>query len=171
VINLWVPRIAKFARGSTPRWLGWQMKRTPRALIGSFVMLFAALHASAAAHPPISPGNAACSSCHADKTSGKSVHSAGELSCTLCHLVTTEGGVTTVSLAVPKQQICFACHEPSTEWQPNSPAMKGSCLDCHDAHSSGHFFLLREGADARRQIQSLRSPRREHEPAIGRAVP
>jgi len=171
VINFCGPWIANSVRVGAPPWLGCQMKRTPSALIGSLAMLFAALQACAAAHPPIAPGNVACSSCHADKTRGKSVHSAGELSCTLCHLVTTEGGVTTVNLAVPQQQICLACHEPSTEWQPNVPAMKGPCLDCHDAHSSSHFFLLREGADARRQIQSLRSLRGKQEPATGRAVP
>jgi predicted CXXCH cytochrome family protein len=126
------------------------MKYTPSALIGSLLLLLAAaIQSSAVEHPGILPKNANCSSCHADKTSGKSVHSAMEVSCTVCHLVKTEGDMTTIYLAMPRQEICFACHEKSAELQQHSPAVKGQCVDCHDTHSSSRPFLLRGQAGVR----------------------
>jgi predicted CXXCH cytochrome family protein len=122
------------------------MKYTPSALIGSLLLLLAAaMQAFAVEHPGILPKDANCSSCHADKTSGKSVHSAMAVSCTVCHLVKTEVDMTTINLAMPRQQICFACHEKSAELQQHSPVVKGQgqCVDCHDIHSSSRRFLLR----------------------------
>jgi len=128
------------------------MKHTPSALLGSLlVLLAAALQASTIEHPGILPKDANCSSCHADKTSGKSVHSAMALSCTVCHLAKTEGDMTTLNLAMPKEKICFACHEKSAELQQHSPAVKGQCVDCHDTHSSSRRSLLREQADVRQR--------------------
>lgn len=137
------------------------MKYMPAVPIGSLLLLLAAvLQASAVEHPATLPKDADCASCHADKTSGKSVHSAGAISCTLCHLVKTEGDMTTMNLAVPKEQICFACHEASTELQKHLQAVKGQCVDCHDAHRSGHRLLLREQADThRRQLRAGTNPR------------
>jgi predicted CXXCH cytochrome family protein len=126
------------------------MKYTSSALIGSLLLLLAAaIQSSAVEHPGILPKDANCSSCHADKTSGKSVHSAMEVSCTVCHLVKTEGDMTTINLAMPRQQICFACHEKSAELQQHSPVVEGQCVDCHDIHSSRRRFLLRGQADVR----------------------
>jgi len=123
---------------------------TPSALIGSLLLLLAAtMQASTIEHPGIIPKDASCSSCHAGKTSGKSVHSAMALSCTVCHLVKTEEDMTTMDLAMPKEKICFACHEKSAELQQHSPVVKGQCLDCHDTHSSGRRSLLREHVDIR----------------------
>ena len=51
--------------------------------------------------------------------------------------------MTTLNLAMPKEQICFACHEKSAALQHHVPAAKGTCLDCHDAHSSDQRMLLR----------------------------
>jgi len=128
------------------------MKHTPSALLGSLLLLLAAaLQASTIEHPGILPKDANCSSCHADKTSGKSVHSAMALSCTVCHLAKTEGDMTTLNLAMPKEKICFACHEKSAELQQHSPAVKGQCVDCHDTHSSSRRSLLREQADVRQR--------------------
>jgi predicted CXXCH cytochrome family protein len=44
---------------------------------------------------------------------------------------------------MPKQKICFACHQESTALQEHVPAVKGQCVDCHDAHSSDRKMLLR----------------------------
>jgi len=74
------------------------------------------------------------------------VHSAMATPCTVCHLATTEGDMTIVNLLMPKQKICFACHEKSGEARLHSSGVKGECVDCHDAHSSGRRMLLREGA-------------------------
>ena len=130
------------------------MNTNPRILfvkLGSLLLvLVLAMQASAIEHPGIIPRDADCSSCHANKTRGKSVHSAMLLSCTVCHLAQTEGDMTTLTLAWPKEKICSACHEGSVELQQHSPVVKGQCVDCHDTHSSGRRSLLREQVDVRR---------------------
>lgn len=90
-----------------------------------------------------------CSSCHGDKATGKSVHSAMALSCTVCHLAQTQGDMTTLTLLMPKPKICFACHEEIVSVGQHRPAAKGLCLDCHDAHNSNRRMLLREETNAR----------------------
>lgn len=119
--------------------------RSPRALTASLLLLLAtATQAFAVEHPGVIPKDANCSSCHAAKTTGKSVHSAMALACTVCHLAKTQGDMTTLNLAMPKAQICFACHEKSAELQQHSPPAKGLCVNCHDSHSSARRMLLRE---------------------------
>ena len=121
-------------------------KKHPASLVITFVvLLWATAHAAfAVEHPGVVPKDAACSSCHASKVRGKSVHSAMVTSCTVCHLAKTQGDMTTVVLAMPKEQICFACHERATQSQLHSSGVKGKCVDCHDAHSSDQRMLLRE---------------------------
>jgi len=130
------------------------MNTNPRILfvkLGSLLLvLVLAMQASAIEHPGIIPRDANCSSCHANKTRGKSVHSAMLLSCTVCHLAQTEGDMTTLTLAWPKEKICSACHEGLVALQQHSPVVKGQCVDCHDTHSSGRRSLLREQVDVRR---------------------
>lgn len=106
-------------------------------------IFFLAVSAWGVEHPGVIPSGAECSSCHAKKISGKSVHSAMATPCTVCHLAKTQGDMTTLNLAMPKEQICFACHEKSAALQHHVPAAKGTCLDCHDAHSSDQRMLLR----------------------------
>lgn len=117
-----------------------------------FLLLVAAgaRHASAGEHPGILSKDADCSSCHADKTRGRSVHSAMAMPCIVCHLAKTQGDMTTLNLAMPKEQICFACHQTSTAWRKHSPIVKGQCVDCHDAHRSSSRWLLREQAECLR---------------------
>ncbi len=64
--------------------------------------------------------------------------------CTVCHVATTKGDMTTLSLVMPKSQICFARHEKSAAFRDHTPPVKGSCIQCHDAHSSERLMLLRE---------------------------
>ena len=121
------------------------------ATLGSLLLLLVpAVQASFFEHPGIIPKDANCSTCHANKTKGKSVHSAMQLSCTVCHLVRTEGDMTTLNLAWPKEKICSACHEGSVQLQRHSQVVKGQCVDCHDTHSSSRRSLLREQVDVRR---------------------
>lgn len=94
-------------------------------------------------HPGVVPIDAECTSCHAAKIRGKSVHSVMATSCEVCHVTQTRGDMTLVSLSMPKQKICFACHQESTAMQLHLPAVKGQCIDCHDAHSSERKMLLR----------------------------
>lgn len=93
------------------------------------------------AHPGIAP-DARCSSCHGDKTRGKSVHAALAISCMVCHMLTSQGNATTIALTAPKEQICFGCHQRSTEADQHTPKVKGQCVDCHDSHSSARPMLL-----------------------------
>jgi predicted CXXCH cytochrome family protein len=126
--------------------------KTPALVAGALLLsLTAVIPANAVEHPGILHKDDNCLSCHADKTRGKSVHSVMASACTVCHLAQTQGDMTTLSLAMPKEQICFACHEKSTELQQHSPAVKALCVQCHDAHSSNRRMLLREQVDVRRR--------------------
>jgi len=124
------------------------MKHTPGALIVPFLsLLVLAAQAAPVEHPGILPKDAVCSSCHADKTQGKSVHSAMALPCTVCHLIETKGDMTTLNLFAPKGTICFACHEKSAPLPRHSSDAKARCVECHNSHSSSRPALLREEAD------------------------
>lgn len=121
----------------------------------ALLLLPAGMSASAVEHPIEHPGvlpkDANCSSCHANKIKGKSVHSAMAIPCTVCHLATTEGDMTTLILSMPKEKICFACHDKDKSAQaqrhkPTAKGLKGECVDCHDSHSSSRRSLLREQA-------------------------
>lgn len=120
------------------------MKHTAR--IASLLLLLLAMPAWGVEHPGVVPSDADCVSCHAKKISGKSVHSAMSTSCTVCHVARTQGDMTTLNLAMPKEQICFACHEKSAALRLHVPNVKGQCMDCHDAHSSDQRMLLRAAA-------------------------
>lgn len=109
-------------------------------------------------HPGILHKEDNCSSCHADKTRGKSVHSAMEVVCTVCHLAQTQGDMTTLTLSLPKEEICFSCHEKTMMLREHPSAVKKLCVDCHDAHSSSRRMLLLEPANANRRNSSLLPP-------------
>ena len=126
------------------------MKYAPSTLIALLLLLLASMQASSVEHPVSIPGDVNCSSCHANKTNGVSVHSAMALSCTICHMTQTEGDMTTMNLFMPKEKICFACHEESAAQREHSPVVKGQCVECHDTHSSRRRSLLREQVDVRR---------------------
>lgn len=124
------------------------MKHTANPRIASLLLLLLAMPAWGVEHPGVLAADADCSSCHAKKISGKSVHSAMSTSCTVCHVARIQGDMTTLNLAMPKEQICFACHEKSAALRQHVPAAKGQCMDCHDAHSSDQRMLLRVAAGA-----------------------
>lgn len=95
-------------------------------------------------HPGSLGKDADCTSCHAKKLMGKSVHSVMGSPCTVCHVTATQGDMTLVSLSMPKKRICFACHEEATAGRLHLSVVKGQCLECHDAHSSDGRMLLRQ---------------------------
>lgn len=129
----------------------------------SLLVLLTALPAVAVEHPGVLHRDDLCSACHADKTSGKSVHSAMTISCTICHLAQTQGDMTTLNLVMPKEQICFACHEKGAELQQHPAAAKGLCVDCHDAHSSDRRMLLREQNETRHRSPGMLPAHTENE--------
>ncbi len=127
------------------RWMV-RKNRAPSALPALLSLLTIAMPLSAAEHPGILDRQDTCSTCHADKSRGKSVHSAMALPCTVCHVAQTRGDMTTLDLLMPKEQICFACHAKSSESQDHKPPVKGLCVSCHDAHASNRPDLLRDSA-------------------------
>jgi predicted CXXCH cytochrome family protein len=127
------------------------------ARIVSLLLLLAGT-AFAVEHPGTLHKDDNCSSCHASKTSGKFVHADMGISCTTCHLAQTRGDMTTLSLLMPKERLCFACHENSPAMHPKTQVAKQLCVDCHDSHTSDRRMLLRDVADAR--PKSTRSPAR-----------
>src|SRR5579863_346387 len=113
------------------------------AMFLSFLVVFmTTLRAGGIEHPGTIEKDAICASCHGKKISGASVHSAMAMPCTVCHVAMTRGDMTTLTLLMPKEKICFACHEQSAAMQQHVPAVKGRCIECHDAHSSNHRMLL-----------------------------
>src|SRR5579872_6636098 len=112
----------------------------------SLALLLMVGSAGAIEHPGIVPQGVECRSCHANKLTGKSVHSAMETTCTVCHVERTQGDMMSVSLSMPKEKICSACHDESAALRQHVPAVKGSCVECHDAHSSDRKDLLRDVA-------------------------
>jgi hypothetical protein len=125
-----------------------QWKQTLFELIGLLLLLIAGTQASTIEHPGVLPKDADCSSCHANKTKGNFVHSAMALPCAVCHLTETQGDMTTLNLLMPKEKICFACHEKSAPLQRHSA--NAQCVECHDSHSSSRRALLRQQADVPR---------------------
>lgn len=109
-------------------------------------------YAGAVEHPGL--GGKDCSSCHAAKLRGTSVHSAMQLPCTVCHVTEIEGDMMLVKLSMPRQRICSACHEEASVLQRHTTAVKGTCVDCHDSHSSEQkMLLLRRVAEAARPVK------------------
>ncbi len=102
--------------------------------------------ASVVEHPGVIPKDVQCTTCHAAKVRGKSVHSVMASSCDVCHITQTRGDMVLVMLSMPKQKICFACHEESAARLQHKTSAKGLCLDCHEAHSSERQSLLRVDA-------------------------
>jgi len=123
--------------------LRWWRSTPARVTCVLLTLLSSTIPTSAVEHPGSIGKDADCSSCHASKLSGKSVHSAMATSCSVCHVTQTQGDMTTVSLAMPRARICFSCHEKAESLRRHRPAAKGECLDCHDAHSSQQRMLLR----------------------------
>jgi len=83
---------------------------------------------------------AKCLECHADKTKGKSVHSAMAMGCLSCHEIRVNKDVTRVKLitATPVS-LCVSCHADKKaadiQGTVHLPAVR-DCLACHDPHSS-----------------------------------
>ena len=137
----------------------WRCSLGPRGIVLSgFLSLVLSAFAFAANHPAVTGKNANCSACHADMLTGRSVHSEGELACTLCHTSVPEGDKAAMSLILPKEQLCFACHE-RTAMQQHWPESKRDCLGCHDTHRSDRAMLLRRGVETKEAYSETSSPK------------
>ena len=117
-----------------------------RALViaGLLISACAVSCAMAVEHPGSLEKDADCTSCHANKVNARFVHSAMESPCGACHVTSTQGDMTLVRLSMPKDKICYACHEAASASRLHTPSVKGQCMECHDAHSSNYRMLLRK---------------------------
>ena len=77
-----------------------------------------------------------CLECHNDKATGKYVHTAVSMGCTVCHAVANVKGATYITLSAPSNQLCFTCHPASTEAVEHPPYKEGNCVFCHSPHAS-----------------------------------
>jgi predicted CXXCH cytochrome family protein len=82
------------------------------------------------------PDPAKCVECHADKSKGKYVHTAISIGCTTCHGVTSGTDTTVIKLVSPANELCFTCHDKSTDAVLHGPYAQGNCIFCHSPHAS-----------------------------------
>ena len=113
---------------------------------GLLIALLSVSPAMAVEHPGALAKDVDCTSCHAKKMTGKSVHSAMQSPCGVCHVTSTQAEMTLVSLSMPKTKICFACHEAASTSRLHTTSVNGQCIECHDAHSSSYPMLLHQAA-------------------------
>jgi predicted CXXCH cytochrome family protein len=110
-------------------------------LLTAFVLLLSAspLRADLHQHPVLLPAKidpAKCLECHKDKATGKYVHTAISMGCTVCHSVANVKGATYITLSSPSTQLCFTCHTLSTDPVQHPPYKEGNCVFCHSPHAS-----------------------------------
>lgn len=121
------------------------MTRLHKTIVFTAILGYA-ISLQAGEHPVALEKNtdaAKCLECHDDKGKGKHVHSAIALGCTTCHEVKVEKDTTFVNLVSPREDLCITCHEKSTQATLHGPYGKGSCVLCHDPHSSDFDKQLR----------------------------
>ncbi len=102
----------------------------------------------AARHPALDANtdSAKCITCHADKTSAKSVHAKGQVNCLSCHEVRVNKDITRIKLvtATPAN-LCYTCHKDKNPANItgliHAPDAR-DCLKCHDPHKSDNPALL-----------------------------
>jgi predicted CXXCH cytochrome family protein len=111
-----------------------------RLWVGILLWIAGSAPAFSADHPEL-PKGSECVSCHGEKAKGQSVHFDFTHACNVCHVVSVTNGKTSITLLLPKEKICYSCHEKAAMEQV--PYMKGECVSCHDPHSSERTYLLR----------------------------
>lgn len=87
-----------------------------------------------------------CLECHADKATGKNVHTAISMGCTSCHEIRVNKDVTRVKLiTTTPSALCFTCHADKNPAEikgiVHKPAVR-DCLKCHDPHESENKYQL-----------------------------
>ena len=91
--------------------------------------------------------NCSAKGCHLEQTKHSVIHNPVEDDCMSCHEtkakkhpVENEKEFTLIA-KIP--ELCNECHDPMAEKKHvHSPVAEGSCLDCHNQHSSDNEFLL-----------------------------
>lgn len=117
------------------------MGKSARRLLPFFWVALFAICARAAEHPVYlgkNPDPSVCAQCHSDKSQGKHVHSAIAMGCTTCHDVASAKGVTLITLVSPRNDLCFTCHDKSSDKVLHGPYAEGLCIACHSPHTSNY---------------------------------
>jgi len=93
------------------------------------------------------PQEMVCAECHSDRLEYDVIHYPVEDACDNCHEATGAehpGEIKGFKLMDSTPELCFCCHEETApNDHPHIPVVKGSCLDCHNAHGSSELVLLK----------------------------
>lgn len=115
-------------------------KRWVRASMGIAGLLWCSTLWAAPQNHPVElaadSDSSTCVECHAKLQEGKYVHTAMSMGCLTCHTIQRNGGITTVVLVAPPNQLCFTCHQKSADAVQHQPYSEGLCVVCHSAHGS-----------------------------------
>jgi predicted CXXCH cytochrome family protein len=87
------------------------------------------------------------SKCHDDIGKKEFIHGpVGAGICTVCHNK-VEGKDHQFVFSAEKDELCFACHEPSRDMMLenhlHTPVSEGNCVGCHDPHQSDFRYTLK----------------------------
>jgi len=144
-------------------------------LIALILLVFASpSRADIQKHPVLLPANpdpSKCLECHNDKATGKHVHTAISMGCTVCHTVANVKGATYITLVSPSNQLCVTCHTLSTDPVQHPSYKEGNCVFCHSPHSSDFPAQLRASAQDICMACHVRGPMKVDRKANTLALP
>lgn len=87
-----------------------------------------------------------CIECHAKIIAKKKIHGPVGTSCASCHKANANAhpleDVDGFSLIAKVPDLCYGCHEMKKNAHLHPPFADGTCLDCHDVHSSNEEFFI-----------------------------
>lgn len=101
--------------------------------------------------PPVQAADADCLTCHQEKSTGVSIHSAIDMGCAVCHIGVDASKVphrfSGASKGLPSEgaELCFSCHDKrefESAREVHQPVSSGMCNICHDSHASSFSGLL-----------------------------
>ena len=138
--TVWPPKVGAPAASDSSEPPGAEAAALKTVLTLALMLAVATPWLSAAKHPALDPkvDGAKCIECHADKTKGKSVHTAIASGCLSCHEVRVNRDITRIKLITSTPNaLCFTCHADKKaseiKGKVHSPAVR-DCLTCHDPH-------------------------------------
>lgn len=113
----------------------------------SLLILFLLLGLCAAGMPDAGTALAVelpCLECHKSKKTGKVVHPAVEMGCSLCHLSPHKEEKPELSLTSDMPGLCYQCHDRAgfQKTSVHAPVAGGMCASCHNPHASDNKKLL-----------------------------
>lgn len=85
-----------------------------------------------------------CLQCHKSKKTGKVVHPAVGMGCSICHVTPHKEEKPALSLSSEMPGLCHQCHPKSgfENTAVHPPVVMGMCASCHNPHASDRKKLL-----------------------------